>query len=129
MTRSTGARPGKAVVVIKDLTALHGPTTGTVTLPHHLMWQAADVRTFDLDNPRKLRRLYEVVLREARGDKDLMDWLDGRTLHTHWPSLHLPHGVRHVWELSHPTLSTAREASPDQANPAYGQWLMQRSAA
>ncbi|MFI5839641.1 hypothetical protein ACIA8K_07980 [Catenuloplanes sp. NPDC051500] len=129
MTRWTGTRPGKAVVVIKDLAALHGPTSGTVTLPHHLMWQAVNVRTFDLADPRKLRRLYEIVLREARGDKDLVEWLDGESLQALWPSLHLPHGVRHVWEMSHPSLSAIREASPDQVNPTYERWLAQRWAA
>ncbi len=114
-------------MVIKDLAALHGPTTGTVTLPHHLMWQAD--RTFDLDDPGTLQWLYEIVLREARGSADLVEWLDSRMLHACWPSLYLPHGIRHVWEMSHPSLSNAREASPVQANPTYVRWLAQQQAA
>jgi hypothetical protein len=43
-------RPGRCAVIAPDLGDLHGPTAGTVELPHRFVWQGSD-RIFDLGNP------------------------------------------------------------------------------
>ncbi len=49
------ARPGRRVLVVTDLAALHGPASGTVELPLRLFWSSPD-RSFDLDDPDRARR-------------------------------------------------------------------------
>ncbi|HEX6684447.1 MAG TPA: hypothetical protein VF062_16715 [Candidatus Limnocylindrales bacterium] len=97
------ARPGKRAVVAPDLAELHGPTSGTVELPHRLFWYAD--RHFNLDDPAYLRWMYQIVLREALTVTELAAWLDGNTLIELWPSLHLPRGVRQAWQEHHPALT------------------------
>lgn len=96
------ARPGRRALVAPDLSALHGPTTGTAVLPHRLFWQAD--RRIDLDNPHLLRWMYETVLREVGTVEELCGWLDGPTLIRLWPELFLPRGLRRAWEERHPVL-------------------------
>jgi hypothetical protein len=89
--------------VAPALDQLTGPTSGSVELPHRLVWQGA-TRVFDLDQPDLLRWVYEIVLREAVTRDELRAWLDGPTLVREWPNLHLPRGVRQAWEQRHPQL-------------------------
>jgi hypothetical protein len=103
-TRRYQSRPGRAALVVDTLAELHGPTHGTVELPHRLVWQAEELRRFDLDDPYQLARVYEIVLREAIRLDELRTWLDGATLRQVWPDLYLPRGVRHAWEDRHPDL-------------------------
>src|SRR5262249_51225932 len=67
--RKTTARPPadyipygdrKPYMVVDALTALHGPTKGVITLPHHLDW-AGSVE-YDLSRPARLASMYKSVL-------------------------------------------------------------------
>lgn len=82
--------------MIEHLADLRGTTSGTVLLDGRLRWSGS--ASFDLDNPRRVARLYEVVLREASNTEDLERWLDGPTLVRLWPTLVLPPNVRALWE-------------------------------
>jgi hypothetical protein len=97
------ARPGRRAVVAADLTRLHGPTSGVVELPRRLFWYPD--RRFDLDDPAYLKWMYQTVLCEAITTRELETWLDGETLVTFWPQLHLPRGVRAAWQDRHPELT------------------------
>jgi hypothetical protein len=99
------SRPGRPALVAAALDELHGPTGGVAVLPHRLRWQDEDLRTVDLDDPYQLRRVYEVVLREAVRHDELRAWLDGATLRAVWGELHLPRGVRQAWEDRHADLA------------------------
>jgi hypothetical protein len=96
----------KPYVVADDLGDLHGPTRGTVTLPHHLDWSGrAD---YDLDRPARLASMYKVVLNEASSVEDLQDWLDREALIEVWPTLWLPSRLRGLWETRFPDLAVRR---------------------
>ena len=103
------ARPGRRALVVTDLAALAGPTTGSVELPLRLFW--CPDRTFDLAAPGMLAWMYQTVLREATRPEDLTDFLDGTTLVALWPDLFLPRGVRAAWEEQHPVLRAAATAA------------------
>jgi hypothetical protein len=100
------ARPGRRVLVVTDLAALHGPASGMVELPLRLFWSSPD-RSFDLDDPDMLRSMYETVLGEAIRAEELTTYLNGDKLAAIWPDLHLPKGVRRAWEERHPRLRAA----------------------
>lgn len=89
-------------MVVDDLTALRGPTSGVVELPHRLLWRPD--RSVDLDQGWALNALYETVLTEAVRVDELCAWLDGPTLIRVWNDLYLPRGVRRAWEDRHPAL-------------------------
>ncbi len=99
------SRPGRPALVAAELAALRGPTSGVVELPHRLVWLPPQDRRFDLDDAFDLRRVYEIVLREAVSADELATWLDAATLRRLWPGLYLPHGVRRAWELRFPGLA------------------------
>ncbi|SNT41773.1 hypothetical protein SAMN05421812_105452 [Asanoa hainanensis] len=86
----------KHYVVADSLDDLHGPTTGTVTLPHHLDWSGRG--TYDLDKAARLASMYKTVLNEAATVDDLRSWIDGRQLVRLWPTLWLPASLRRAWE-------------------------------
>jgi hypothetical protein len=103
MGKSAGqAPPGSSYaeqrpyVVIESLDGLRGPTSGVVSLDRRLHWSGA--ASFDLEDPRRLARLYETVLREASHTGELAQWLDGSSLVRLWPTLVLPPQVRTLWE-------------------------------
>jgi hypothetical protein len=99
----------KQYLVADSLNELHGPTSGTVTLPHHLDWSGnAD---YVLDRPARLASMYKTVLTEATTVDDLRDWLDGGSLLQLWPQLWLPPQLRRLWEHRFPELATARAAA------------------
>jgi hypothetical protein len=96
----TASRP---VVVVDDLTRLHGPSGGVVTLPITLNWTP---RTrYDLGTETAARSLYQVVLREAHTEAEIETYLNADLLRRLWPSLTLPRAVREFWEAVHPTLA------------------------
>ncbi len=95
--------------MIADLAALRGPTSGIVELPLRLAWGANS--TFDLSDSEVLRWLYQVVLREAVHEDELVSYLDGETLVAIWPALFLPKGVRRAWEDRHQALCPAAHAA------------------
>lgn len=104
------ARPGRRVLVVRDLADLRGPAGGAVTLPLRLYWSPAG-RVFDLDDPFALRSMYQVVLGEAIRAGELTGYLNRDTLLSVWPDLYLPRGVRRAWEERHPVLAAARAAA------------------
>jgi hypothetical protein len=96
------ARPGRRAIVILDLADLRGPIQGRVELPLRLFWYPD--RTFDLDESTLLRELYETVLQEASRPEDLTSYLNETILVEVWSQLHLPRGLRQVWERRHKVL-------------------------
>ena len=80
------ARPGRKVLVVKDLAGLRGPASGPVMLPLRMYWSPAG-RVFGLDDPFMLRSMYQVVLGEAVRAEELT--------------------VRRAWEERHPALRAA----------------------
>lgn len=90
-------------VVADSLDELVGPTTGLVELPLRLDW--SEQGTYNLDEPRELNLMYEVVLREAMDVQDLRRYLNGSTLHEVWRQLFLPRRVRDLWETRFPDLA------------------------
>ena len=98
----------KPYIVADDLGELHGPTKGTVTLPHHLDWSGR--ATYDLDRPARLTSMYKAVLNEASTVQDLRDWIDDRVLIELWPTLWLPARLRGLWENRFPELAARRPA-------------------
>lgn len=69
--------------------------SGVVELPLHVRWSYPR-RTYDLDEPRQLRRVYEQVLREGNDD-DVRRFIDVDTLVANWDQLVLPPRVRRAW--------------------------------
>jgi hypothetical protein len=103
-------RPGRGVLVIRDLANLQGPAEGMIELPQRLFWSADDSR-FSLDDPAALRSVYQKVLREAALSSELVAYLNGDLLIRIWPDLFLPEDVRRAWEHVHPVLAAARTAA------------------
>lgn len=101
------ARPGRNVLVVRNLADLRGPAGGAVTLPLRLYWSPPG-RVFDLDDPFMLRSMYQVVLGEAIHAEELTGYLNRDRLLAVWPDLYLPKGVRRAWEERHPTLRAGR---------------------
>ena len=69
--------------------------TGVVELPLRVRWSGPS-RTYDLDDPRQLRRVYEQVLREGTDD-DVRYFVDLDTLIENWSELVLPQPIRRAW--------------------------------
>jgi hypothetical protein len=103
------SRPGRAALVITELSDLQGPAGGKIVLPTRLHREPAG-QVFDLDEPWLLRDAYQVVLTEAAGAQDLATWLNAARLVEAWPELYLPAAVRHAWEEVHPVLTSAGRA-------------------
>jgi hypothetical protein len=82
-----------------------GPTTGVVHLPNHLDW--SEQRVYDLDNPKDLGVMYEVVIRESASSADLRTYLDAETLRRIWRRKWLPRTVRALREARFPGLRAA----------------------
>lgn len=105
------SRPGRAALVIGDLTELRGPVHGVVQLPHRMVWLPPEDRRFDLGDSYDLTRVYEIVLREAVRFDELRSWLHATTLVRLWPELLLPRGVRLAWQQRHPRLGVQAAAA------------------
>jgi plasmid stability protein len=105
------SRPGRAVLVITELSDLCGPTVGKIVLPTRLHREPAG-QVFDLDEPWLLREAYQIVLTEAWGALDLATWLNAARLIEAWPELYLPAAVRQAWQDVHPVLAAAGQAGP-----------------
>ena len=103
------SRPGRAVLVIAELSDLRGPAGGKIVLPTRLHPEPAG-QVFDLDEPWLLREAYQVVLTEATGAQDLATWINAARLIEAWPELYLPAAVRQAWQDVHPVLAGTREA-------------------
>jgi hypothetical protein len=103
------ARPGRRVVVVRDLASLRGPARGTVVLPLRLYWSPPG-RVFDLGKPHSLQAMYQFVLGEADNAEDLTAYLNADVLAAVWPDLFLPKGIRRAWEEHHPRLRAGAAA-------------------
>lgn len=90
-------------VVADSLDDLRGPATGTVELPNRLLWNPS--RPFDLSEEQRRRSLIRIVLREARSQQDLADFIDRGSLVDLWPSLGLPRRIAAAWEAKFPELA------------------------
>lgn len=87
---------GRPYTVPETLEELTGPTSGVVELPVRLDW--SEQGRYDLSDPKQLRLMYEVVIRESMTVDDLRAYLDGATLRRVWRQLWLPGKVRQLWE-------------------------------
>lgn len=82
--------------VAYSLDDLRGPASGEVTLPDRLMWNPS--RPFELADEERRRSLIRIVLREARSQRDLIDFVDRESLIALWPSVGLPDTICQAWE-------------------------------
>lgn len=98
----------KPHVVADNLDNLTGPTTGTITLPHHIDWSGTPTK--NLDEPGMLASVYQTILNEAATVEDLNTLLNGPALIDLWPTMWLPVAVRRLWETRFPQL---RPPHPD----------------
>ncbi len=87
-----------------DLSALRGPTQGTVTLPIHLDWSTSN--TYDLSKRNRVRSLYSTVIQQATSEHDLETYLNEHTLRREWRHLRIPPHIRDAWESAHPEVAT-----------------------
>jgi hypothetical protein len=92
----------RPVVVVPDLSDLHGPLTGCFELPLHL--NASATRVFDFSHPEHRAAAYQLVLLEAASTDDLTRWIDPDELLRMWRDLYLPRAVRQAWQDAHPQL-------------------------
>jgi len=91
--------------VPESLEELTGPTSGVVDLPLRLDW--SEQGRYDLDDPKQLCLMYEVVIRESMNPADLYAFLDGPTLRRVWRRLYLPRRIRDLWESRFSSLRLA----------------------
>lgn len=64
-------------------------------LPHNVRWSGPP-KTYDLDDPVDLARVYEQVLREGTDD-DVRQFIDVDVLTQLWDTLVVPARVRTAW--------------------------------
>lgn len=69
--------------------------SGVVELPLHVRWSGPR-RTYDLDDPRQLRSVYEQILTEGM-EEDVRCFVDLDVLLDIWDDLVLPPWVRRAW--------------------------------
>lgn len=104
MTIDTHGVPYRpSFVVAQSLDDLHGPASGKVTLPNHLLWNPS--RPFDLSDEQRHRSMLRIVLREARSQDDLSTYVDRDILVRLWPSLGIPDYIGRAWEARFPELA------------------------
>ena len=78
-----------------SLDELDGPSaSGNIVLPSHLDWSSR--RSYDLDDPRDRRRVYEIVLREGTLD-DLRRYVGAEELVAIFDVLFLPQDIHDAW--------------------------------
>jgi hypothetical protein len=104
LTRNSRAQ--ERFLVPDRLAELVGPTTGTVTLPDHLVEVTAEVEasTYDLADRLQLTRMYSRVMQKAASVAELHAWLNQDLLVEVWPELMLPQRLRLLWERRFPAL-------------------------
>lgn len=73
----------------------HVKASGVVQLPHNVRWSGPP-KTYDLDDPVDLARVYEQVLREGTDD-DVRQFIDVDVLTRLWDTLVVPARVRTAW--------------------------------
>ena len=92
----------RPVVTVDDLFELRGPRDGLVTLLIHIDWTPTS--TYDLSKRRRVRSMYEVVLREAHEESELKKLLNHQLLLEHWEELNISAFIRQTWVHHNPVL-------------------------
>jgi len=69
--------------------------SGVVLLPSNVRWSGPQ-KTYDLDDPIDLARVYEQILREGTDD-DVRDFIDVDVLEKLWETIVVPARVRVAW--------------------------------
>lgn len=90
-------------VLPSSLDGLHGPRSGRIKLPNHLLWNPSE--PFNLSDDDDQRAVLRIVLREARNETDLAQYVNPEALTRLWPGLGLPRRVRSAWEQKFPELA------------------------
>lgn len=92
----------------RSLDELRGPTSRVVRLPLRIYWSgpAPESVQWDMSQPERRARLYEIVLREGDLD-DVRRLVDGGELVRLWDELYLPARLRDAWA---PLIEAARAA-------------------
>lgn len=99
----------KPYAFINTLDELHGPSSGSVTLPHSIFW-APGSKTLCLDADGTLRQAYQAVLSEGTAEQ-ICEFVNRDLLIEIWPRLSLPASVAKGWELRFPELRGNMRAS------------------
>jgi len=73
----------------------HEKASGVVRLPSNVRWSGPP-KTYDLDDPTDLARVYEQVLREGTDD-DIRRFIDIDVLEKLWDRIVVPARVRVAW--------------------------------
>ena len=68
--------------------------TGRVKLPNRIAWSGQP--TYDLDDPKDLARVYELVMTEGTAD-DVRTYIDLEVLLAMWDTMWLASHVREQW--------------------------------
>ena len=90
-------------VVAESLDDLRGPSADEVVLPNRLLWNPS--RPFDLTDEKRLRSMMSIVLREARTQDDLSQYLSRENVIRLWGALGLPTYIQRAWEEKFPELT------------------------
>lgn len=106
-TDPRGVPYSPSFIVAYSLDDLRGPTTGEIELPHRLIWNPSS--PFDIGDEKHHRSLMRIVLREARNQRDLADYIDRDSVIRHWSTLALPDYIRRAWEVRFSELGEPRE--------------------
>jgi len=94
-SRTVGTDP-RPVAVPDDVDdPRHVKATGMVRLPSNVRWTGPP-KTYDLDDPVDLARVYEQVLREGT-DEDVRRFIDVDVLEKLWDTIVVPARVRIAW--------------------------------
>lgn len=102
-------------IVAEYLDDLRGPTTGKVVLPNRLLWNPSE--PFDLVDDEDLRAVMRIVLREARTQDDLSQYLSRENVIRLWGSLGLPTYIQKAWEARFPELLEEQQAQNSATDP------------
>ncbi len=97
----------KPYAVPERLEQLAGPASGTVVLPHAVLWVGDGL--VDLDEPGGTSLAYRAVISEGTV-ADQVSILHHARLLAVWPDLMLPLRVRQLWERRFPELADAAVA-------------------
>lgn len=92
-TRGTDPRPVAVPDDVDD--PRHVKAAGVVRLPSNVRWSGPP-KTYDLDDPIDLARVYEQVLREGTED-DVRHFIDVDVLEKLWDAIVVPARVRTAW--------------------------------
>jgi hypothetical protein len=90
------------IVVPDNPESLHGPTSGTVTLPISLDWSPNP--TYDLSRHRRVVMLYKTVLLESSSEEEMGHYVSWGVLKRVWSDLMLPKFCQDAWESRYPEL-------------------------